>query len=156
MRKRVFGHKLSRNRNSRKALFRSLVRSLAIHGSIKTTKAKAKAVQGLIDRVIKKAQSNNLTTRREVYSMLGNYCATTDKLFKEIAPKLNNRASGFTKTIPLPKRAGDNASMVTLEWVEKMTVDDAVLGKKKENKKENKKSAKKEVKIDKKVKKAKK
>ena len=120
MKKKIYGRKLSRNRNSRRALFRSLVRSLVLYGSIKTTKAKAKSVRGEIDTIIKKAQDTNISKRRKVYSMLGNDRQIVDRIFTEIAPKLKARNSGFTKTTPLPARVGDLANMVRLEWVEKI------------------------------------
>jgi len=146
MKKKVYGKKLSRNRNSRRALFRSLVRSLVLYGSIKTTKAKAKAIQGEIDRIVKRAQDKSIARRRQVYSILANDRATVEKLFTEIAPKLASRKSGFTKTTPLPARAGDRASMVRLEWVEKVEASDkqsaSSKGKKAAKKKEKKEKAK--------------
>lgn len=48
MRHRVYGKKLGRNKNQRQALFKSLVRELKLHGSIKTSLAKAKAASSQV------------------------------------------------------------------------------------------------------------
>ena len=51
MRNRVFGSQLSRDTDTRKALFRSLVAAVVKNDKIVTTKAKAKSVQGFIDAI---------------------------------------------------------------------------------------------------------
>jgi large subunit ribosomal protein L17 len=117
MRKRVFGRKLSRGKGARKALFRSLIRALVKHGKIKTTRAKAKAVQGMIDKMVVKAKKNDLASRRRVFALLGNDKQTARDIFTKIIPLMNSRVSGFTRLIPLPARRGDLAERVRLEWV---------------------------------------
>jgi large subunit ribosomal protein L17 len=52
MRKMVFGRQLSRGRKSREALFRSLSQQMVVGGKVTTTKAKAKAVQGDLERLV--------------------------------------------------------------------------------------------------------
>lgn len=117
MKKRVYGKKLSRGRGSRKALFRSLIRALVASGSIKTTKAKAKAVQSDIDRVVNMAKDGSVQKRRMMFAALGNDKQTTNKLIKIVADKLPDSKSGYTRIIPLPQRRGDMAEMARLEWV---------------------------------------
>ena len=56
MRYRVKGKKLSRTSSQRKALFKGLINALVIYGEIKTTESKAKAVRGLLDKLITKAK----------------------------------------------------------------------------------------------------
>lgn len=129
MKKRVFGRKLSRNRNSRKALFRAQIRALIEHGSIKTTKAKAKSIQGQIDKLVTLAKSKDVAKRRAVFARLGNDRKSTDKLFVLAADKLS-RNSGFTKLINLNPRRGDMAEVVRLSWSDDVS-DDEVKGKKK-------------------------
>jgi len=58
VRKRVFGKKLSRERATRGALFVSLVESLVLNKKIKTTKAKAKAISGMIDKLVTLAKKD--------------------------------------------------------------------------------------------------
>jgi len=66
MNKRTFGTKLSRERSSRELLFVGLVENLVLHGRIKTTKAKAKAIVGLIDRLVVIAKKNTLASKRQI------------------------------------------------------------------------------------------
>lgn len=120
MRKRVFGRHLSRGRKARTALFRSQIRALVLSGKIETTKAKAKAIQGQIEKLISLAKKSSVSIRRNVLSELGNDRKTVQKLFFKIAPAFAGRNSGFTRIIPLPKRAGDAAEMARIEWTEKI------------------------------------
>lgn len=146
MRKMVFGRQLSRGRKSRIALFRSLIRALALSGKIVTTKAKAKAVIPQIDKLITAAKKNSVSGRRKALSKLGNDRGTVDLLFLKIAPVFKERTSGFTRITLLPRRTGDKAEMVRLEWVEKIETEEKP--KKEEAKKTGKvsKTVKKETK----------
>jgi len=143
MRKMVFGRQLSRGRKSRTALFRSLIRALAISGKIVTTRAKAKAIIPQIDKLITAAKKNSISSRRKALSKLGNDRKTVDLLFLKIAPAFKERTSGFTRIILLPRRTGDMAEMVRLEWVEKIETEE-------KPKKEAKKKTGKELKTAKK------
>lgn len=117
MRHRVFGSKLGRDKNARKALFKSLISSLIIHGQIKTTEARAKAIKGLVDRLVSRSKQRTLQARRQVLAFLQNK-KVVGKLVDEIAPKFSKRPSGFTRILRLGKRAGDQAMMVKMEFVE--------------------------------------
>jgi large subunit ribosomal protein L17 len=121
MRKKVFGRQLSRSRRARTALFRSLIRALILYGSIETTKAKAKAIQGSIDKLITTAKKDNLSSRRQVIATMGNDIETVKILFGRYIPAMSNRSSGYTRIIHLPKRLGDQAEKVRLEFVDKAT-----------------------------------
>lgn len=119
MRKMVFGRQFSRGKKGRTALLRSLVRALVLSGKITTTKARAKAIQGQVDKYVSHAKKGNLALRRKVLAEMGNSRETVDVLFGKIAPAFKERKSGFTRIIPLPPRKGDQAQMARLEWVEK-------------------------------------
>ena len=41
-----------------------------------------------------------------------------DKILKEIGPRFNKRAGGYTRLIKLGRRFGDDAPVAILEWVE--------------------------------------
>lgn len=118
MRHRVAGKKLSRSRSHRKALFRNLISALILHGEIKTTESKAKAVQRLFDRLMTKGKGGTLHTRRAVAAFLNDRKAV-NKLVDEMVPRFKKRQSGFTRVIRLGKRKGDDAMMVKLELLEK-------------------------------------
>ena len=60
MRKKVFGQHLSRGRGARTALFRALIRSLVEHSVITTTKAKAKAIRGQVQKLVRLSAEKSL------------------------------------------------------------------------------------------------
>ena len=153
MRNKVFGRQLSRSRKSRRALIRSLIKALIGSGKITTTKAKAKAIQGQVDKLVTLGKKGTVSARRDVLAFLGNDRKTTDFFFMKQIPVFKDRTSGFTRIIVLPRRRGDNAEMATLEWMDKyVEVVKKEVTSKKESKKEKTK-LKKEVKKENKTKK---
>ena len=104
MKKRVYGRKLSRGLNARRALFRALIRAIVMHGSIETTKAKAKSVQADIDKLVTLARVGGINERRRIYAYLGNDRKTTDKLIETVKNSFSSRESGFTRIRKLPRR----------------------------------------------------
>lgn len=124
MNKRVFGKKLSRERSSRELLFVSLVESLVLNDKINTTKAKAKAIVGLVDRLVVLAKKETLASKRQILKRLKGNKEVSTKLWTNIATTFANRPSGFTRVVPLTQRKGDMAEMVRLEWVEKIVTSD--------------------------------
>lgn len=116
MNKKVFGRKLSRSRPAREALFASLVRSLILNGKMETTKAKAKAVQGEVDKFVTLAKKADLQSKRIILAKLDNAWDALDALYQKVVPSFPNKTSGYTRIISLPTRRGDNARMVRMEW----------------------------------------
>ena len=117
MRHNVMGRKLGRSTNHRKALFRNLTTELFRHNRIKTTEAKAKAVQPIAERLITLARRGDLHARRlaarEIYDP-----AVLQKLFNEIGPQMEDRPGGYTRIYKLGPRWGDAANMALIELVE--------------------------------------
>lgn len=111
MRHNVYGKKLSRDKNQRTALFKSLVRSLIISETIETTQAKAQAIKGLVDKLVNQAKSPD--TRRFVSQFLTDK-AIAQKLVNDLAPRLSNRNSGYTSVVKLGFRQGDGAMVVKM------------------------------------------
>jgi large subunit ribosomal protein L17 len=136
MNKKVFGRKLSRSRPSREALFVSLARAMVLNGKIVTTHAKAKAIQGNFDKFVTLAKKGDVSSRRRALSKLDNSRDVVDLLFKKIAPAFSGRSSGYTRLVSLPRRKGDNARMMRIEWTEKIEMKEEK--KAKEPKKEKK------------------
>ena len=134
MKKRVYGRKLSRERDTRRALFRALIRALVKYDKIITTKAKAKAIQGHVDKLVNLAKKGSIQTQRRLFAALGNDKETTKGFIEKIAPVFTERKGGYTRIINLPRRRGDAAEIVRMEWVKPIPV--------KEEKKEVKKVAK--------------
>ena len=114
---RVDGRKLGRKMGPRLALYKNLTVSVLRYERIRTTEAKAKEVQGRIERTITLAKRGDLSARRAVVSQFPNEPLVVTKLFDEIAPKYADRTSGFTRIVKIGPRAGDNAEIVQLELV---------------------------------------
>ena len=140
MRKMVFGKKLSRGKKGREALLRSLARAVIVSGKVTTTKAKAKAIVGQIDKLVTLAKKGTLDSRRRVLAYLGNDREASQRLVNVLAPSFLGRNSGYTRVILLGPRKGDNAKIARLEWV------DEVKEVKKEEKKVEKKVKTKDIK----------
>lgn len=100
----------------RRALFKNLIVGLIHYGRVRTTKAKAKAIQGLVDKLITQAKSGSLHARRLLGSFL-NSQAAVNKLVDDIAVRFKDRTSGYTRLAVLGNRRGDNSQMVKLEFV---------------------------------------
>lgn len=114
MKHRVYGKHLGRNKDQRDTLFKSLVRSLILHGTIETSESKAKAVKGLVDKVINLAKEKHKAPRLQSFITNKNL---QDRLIKEIVPKLGNRNSGYTSFIRLGRRLGDQTMMVRMSLI---------------------------------------
>lgn len=116
MRKRVFGKQFNRDINQRKALFKGLMRSLALNESIKTTETKAKAIKGEFERHITRAKDGEIARYHLLKHLSGD---AVERLIKDIAPRMKDRPGGYTRIIRLGNRLKDNAEVVVLELVEK-------------------------------------
>ena len=115
MRHQVFGRKLNRDVKERRALFKSLVIALITHGRIKTTIAKAKAIKGLVDKLVTKAKDSSNGAKSQLASFLTKKEAIR-KLTDVVAPKFKDRIGGYLRMIKVGKRVTDNAEEVILEW----------------------------------------
>jgi large subunit ribosomal protein L17 len=124
MRHRVMGYRLSRSKDGRKALRRNLIKQLIEFEHIRTTRAKALAVRGQVERLITLAKKGNLAgeqkmvhARRLAAARLSD-ANIVKKLFDDIAPRFESRPGGYTRIIKLGPRMGDAAEIVILELVE--------------------------------------
>ena len=114
---RIDGRKLSRKMGPRLALYKNLTVSILRYERVKTTEAKAKEVQGRVEKMITLAKRGDLAARRSVVSQFPNEPLVITKLFDEIAPKYADRTSGYTRIVKLGQRSGDAAEMVQIELV---------------------------------------
>lgn len=93
---------LGRSKNQRTALMRGLAVSLIRDGQIKTTLAKAKELQPMIERLVTTAKTDTVQSRRLVASRLGEPASTAiTSLFTTIAPKFAERPGGYTRIVKL-------------------------------------------------------
>ena len=114
---RIDGRKLGRKMGPRLALFKNLTVSVLRYERVRTTEAKAKEVQGRVERMITLAKKGDLTARRAVIAQFPNEPLVVSKLFDEIAPKYADRTSGYTRIVKIGQRSGDAAEMVQIELV---------------------------------------
>lgn len=117
MRHNVMGRKLGRSKDQRKALFRNLATELFRHNRIKTTEAKAKAIQPVVDKLITLARRGDLHARRLAAKEVTDP-AVLQKLFGEIATRVGSRSGGYTRIYKLGPRRGDAAEMAVIELVD--------------------------------------
>ncbi|MDF2775784.1 MAG: ribosomal protein [Geminicoccaceae bacterium] len=117
MRHRKAGRQLRRTSEQRIALLRSLATSLIEKGAIVTTEAKAKELRPFVEKLITKARTGTLHSRR----LAGRHVQkreAADKLFQEIGPRFAKRPGGYTRILKTGHRKGDGADMARIELVE--------------------------------------
>ena len=132
MRHQCKRHKLGRAQDQRNALLRALATELFVHGEIKTTMAKAKALKPYDESIITFAKKGDLAARREAKKDI--YDIETEKfidvetgelfevqpegkklpkqtvlrqLFSVIGKKYATRNGGYTRILRLTPRRGD-------------------------------------------------
>ena len=115
------GARLGGSSGHQKHILSNLAQSLFEHGAIKTTEAKAKMLRPYAEKLITKAKKGTLADRRAVAAELPNK-EVVSHLFNELAPVFANRDGGYTRTIKLENRTGDNAPMVQISLVTEETV----------------------------------
>jgi large subunit ribosomal protein L17 len=117
MRHRKAGRSLRRTSEQRLALLRNLATSLIEQGAIETTEAKAKELRPFVEKLITKARTGTLHSRR----LAGKHVQkreAADKLFQEVGPKFAQRAGGYTRILKTGHRKGDGADMARIELVQ--------------------------------------
>lgn len=117
MRHQVSSRRFDRPTGHRILMFRTLVTEVLDHGKITTTEAKAKAIRGIVEKMITLGKAGGLHARRQALSYITDD-KVTDKLFAEIAPKYTERNGGYTRIVKLGIRPGDGATKVQIQLVE--------------------------------------
>ena len=131
MRKRRKTVKLQRTASHRKSLLNTLAKQLVEHRRIRTTLAKAKALQPFAEKLLtygKKALTANGKTEQQTaadrvhYNRLA-FAKLRDKelvhkLVHEIAAASKDRSGGYTRITKLGQRRTDAAPMAFIEWVD--------------------------------------
>lgn len=97
-------------------LLRNLATSVILFEKVKTTKAKAKAVRPLVEKMITAGKTGTLTGRRKVSAALFGENAAK-KVMEELAPRYKSRQGGYTRITNLGRREGDGAEVVQIELV---------------------------------------
>ncbi|MDQ1284000.1 MAG: large subunit ribosomal protein [Patescibacteria group bacterium] len=112
--------KLSRDKDQRKALFRTMLGSLIMHEKIETTEAKAKELRRKIDRIINKAkktgdEKKKLAIVRNLRTFIP--AMAVKKITGEFLAKFEKRGSGYARIIKLAPRKSDGAKKAVIEFV---------------------------------------
>ncbi len=95
---------------------RSLASSLIERGSIETTEAKAKELRPYVEKLITKAKTGTLHSRRLAGRQIHKR-ETADKLFADIGPMFATRQGGYTRILKTGHRKGDGAEMARIELI---------------------------------------
>jgi len=107
---------LDRKKESREAMIRNLATSVILYEKVVTTKAKAKAVQPQVEKMITLGKKGTLPARRQALKFF--YIENpVKKIFEEIAPRYKERAGGYTRITKLGYRQGDSAEMAQIELI---------------------------------------
>jgi len=118
MRHRNIGRQLSRNSSHRKATLQSLSNAVILHGAIKTTVAKAKELRRVVEPLVTRAKVDSVHNRRIVFARLRDK-ETTGILFNDLGQRYQDRPGGYLRIIKCGYRAGDNAPMAYVEFVDR-------------------------------------
>jgi large subunit ribosomal protein L17 len=117
MRHRTSGTILDRKKGPREALLRNLATSVILYEKVKTTKAKAKAVRPLVEKMITAGKTGTLVGRRKVSAYLHNNENAAKKVMEVLGPRYKDRKGGYTRLTNLVRRQGDGAEMIQIELV---------------------------------------
>jgi len=122
MRHRKIGRQLSRNSSHRKATLQSLSNAVILNGGIKTTLAKAKELRRVVEPLVTRSKTDSVHNRRIAFARLRD-AATVGILFNELGPRYASRPGGYLRIIKCGFRAGDNAPMAYIEFVDRPEVE---------------------------------
>lgn len=114
------GRKLSRDKDQRKALYRTMLGSLIMREKIETTEAKAKELKGKIDKIIGKAKKGRdakkkLAVIRDLRTRIP--AMAVKKITGEFLERFDKRNSGYARVIKLAPRKSDGAKLAVIEFV---------------------------------------
>jgi large subunit ribosomal protein L17 len=98
-------------------MYKNLVTDVLRYEKVTTTEAKAKEIQGMVEKLITKARGGTIHDRRLALRHVTDPLIV-DKLFSTIAPRYAERTGGYTRVIKLEPRPGDGAPMAVIMLVE--------------------------------------
>ncbi|MDR0935093.1 MAG: 50S ribosomal protein L17 [Oscillospiraceae bacterium] len=109
--------KLGRTSDQRRAMLRQLTTDLLDYGELQTTVTRAKEVRSIAEKMITLGKKNTLASRRQAMTFLTREGVMT-KVFKELAPKYEDRKGGYTQIYKLGPRRGDAAEMALIRLMD--------------------------------------
>ena len=107
-------------------MLRNVVTDLIRFGSVKVTDATSEDVVSKAAWLVSLTKKEDvMNAKREAAAFVRNVkvdeegkVTALDKLFNELGPKFKNRNGGYTRTLKLGNRRGDNAPIVLVAWVD--------------------------------------
>ncbi|AGF76005.1 50S ribosomal protein L17 [Bartonella vinsonii] len=118
MRHSKSGRKLNRTASHRKAMFANMAVSLIEHEQIVTTLPKAKEIRPIVEKLVTLGKRGGLHARRQAIAALRD-SGKVAKLFDTLAPRYASRKGGYLRIMKTGFRAGDNAPMAVIEFVDR-------------------------------------
>lgn len=103
---------LGKPTDQRNALIKSQVKDLFLHGYLKTTKARARAISQKVDALIAFVDEKN-------EKMISSYMQDTRLSEKVMKLQTDGKKSGFTSITTIKSRPGDRAELVLVELLVK-------------------------------------
>lgn len=110
----------------RSAMLSNMVTSLFFHENIQSTVAKAKVAGKVAEKLITRAKGNlkaekpaeKIHNLRQVSKFIKDK-EVLNKLFNDIASRVETRNGGYTRVVKIGRRPSDNSEMAVLELVDK-------------------------------------
>jgi ribosomal protein L17 len=106
---------LSRGKNQRNALLKTLAVSLIKHEKMTTTETKAKVLKPIVEKFITKGKDGSLNSLRVIAGKIGSTSAV--KIIKVLSPKYKDRKGGYLRITKLQTRLSDGTKMAQIEFV---------------------------------------
>jgi large subunit ribosomal protein L17 len=94
---------------------RSLARSLVLHGSIRTTEAKAKSLRPFVEKLVTKSRTGTLHSLRQITVELGPKAGKM--LIEDIGKRYEGRPGGYTRIVKDGTRRAGAAPMARIAFV---------------------------------------
>jgi large subunit ribosomal protein L17 len=101
-----------------------MVTSLFRYERITTTKSKALEVRKTAEKLITRSKVDTVHNRRQAATLIWDKLILA-KLFKNIGPRMKERAGGYTRVLKVGQRLNDAADVVLLELVDYTLPDPA-------------------------------
>ncbi len=112
-----FGSKLGITTSHRKAMLRTMVTSFLKYEKIQTTETKAKELRKVAEKMVTLGKRGDLHARRQAAAVVRER-EMVGKLFGELSERYKDRTGGYTRIVKMGYRAGDNAPMSIIEFVD--------------------------------------
>jgi len=106
--------KLGRTASHRSAMLANMATSLFRSHAIITTRARARVLRSVAEKLITLGKRGDLHARRMASRRIRDR-VILKKLFDEIAPQFTARNGGYTRIIKIGQRKGDGAEVARLE-----------------------------------------